>query len=326
MYNTPPLSPPLSPSKHIKQPQSTQSSRTNSQKKLKMKRILIALLLTLVLVIVWKISLQLLRRPTLEIVYAYYDEDIDKFSGFANLIRQRLHWRFKLSDTVYVKQEPSDELSKKLGKIVDNVVYLPNVGREGGTYLHHIIQRYKATIFPDNLNTSQDLVLADKTLFLQPHPAWYWIMYDRLNFILPSSAFLSLGPYVRGNCGVTEGHTLPQMKSIYQLFTGTECPDDQDQLVTWAGQFLVSQDRILNNPLGRYVEMLNLIEAPSGDAIHDETPWWFANKNDPSNPFIGHSLERSWPVIFDCNQPSFINEHACGGQHKAGSKHCQCFD
>lgn len=301
-YNTPPISPPLSdynlsPSKLIKQANNLQRSTT---KKSNFKRIFVALLLTLSSIIAWKLSIQLINRPTLEIVYSYYDEDLDEFSRFANLVRQRLHWNFKLSDTVYVKHKPSSTLNKQLNKIVDNVVYLPNIGREGGTYLHHIIQRYKSTIFPDNLNTPHDPVLAEKTLFLQPHPAWYWIMYERLNFIQPSSAFLSLGPYVKGNCGVTEGHTYPQMQTIYQLFTGADCPEDQDQLVTWAGQFLVSQDRILNNPLGKYVDMLKLVEAPSDDPIHSETPWWFASKNDPSNPFIGHSLERSWPIIFNC--------------------------
>ncbi|TIC69353.1 hypothetical protein E3Q02_00900 [Wallemia mellicola] len=325
--HSPPLTPPLTDYDYVDKKNTPPSKFKTYNSKSYFKKFFIGLILTLLSIIAYKISLVLISRPTLEIVYSYYDEDLDEFSRFSNLVRQKLHWKFRITDTVYVKNEAhSPILHKQLNKIVDNVAYLPNIGREGATYLHHITQRYKATIFPDDLNNQTDEILADKTLFLQPHPAWHWIMYDRLDHINVDTGYISLGPYVPGSCGVSEGHTLPQMKTIWQLFTNTECPEDETQLVTWAGQFMVSQDRILNNPYSKYADILSMLEAPADDPIHSETPWWFMSKNDPSNPFIGHSLERSWPIIFDCNRPDFSDPEKCGGKAEAGSPECQCFD
>lgn len=52
---------------------------------------------------------------------------------------------------------------------------------------------------------------------------------------------------------------------------------------TWAGQFVVSRERILQNPLSAYVHMWEIFNAPPGHWIWDEG--W--GNNEPTNPTFG---------------------------------------
>ena len=90
---------------------------------------------------------------------------------------------------------------------------------------------------------------------------------------------------------------------------------------TWAGQFAVSRERILRNPLEKYQDLSDLFHAPADHPIWTEG---WAN-NEPSNPTLGHALERTWPIIFDCDRPELAT--LCGdGVPKSGGKGCQCYD
>lgn len=55
--------------------------------------------------------------------------------------------------------------------------------------------------------------------------------------------------------------------------------------------------------------------------------WGPNDSGTPSNPAVGHSLERAWPFIFGCNVPEIAescpDEKPEGGWTKAG---CQCLD
>ena len=84
------------------------------------------------------------------IVVARYNESID-WTKFYNCI-------------IYNKGDPIENTNT-----TTNVTTLPNVGREGHTYLHHIINNYDT--------------LSDYTMFLQGNP----FDHTSLESILPSS-------------------------------------------------------------------------------------------------------------------------------------------
>ena len=218
--------------------------------------LILSIIITIVIIKLVKVYLSNLIK--LELVISYYNENIEDFARYLKTLK-KLNKKFHLTKTIYVKNSklPQDTLTFFHNNF-DSVIHLDNIGREGGTFLYHIISRYKATLFPDNMDSVQD-VLPHLTMFLQPHQAWNWILEPRLDYINKHTGFLSLGPYVAGNCGTTVGHYLPQMNTIFKLFNGYECPQDESQLVTWAGQFIVSHDRILSNPISTYVEMYNLL-------------------------------------------------------------------
>ncbi|ORY31795.1 hypothetical protein BCR39DRAFT_525399 [Naematelia encephala] len=159
--------------------------------------------------------------------------------------------------------------------------------------------------------------LGGHTLFLQPHIAWDWVMMPRLDIIEPSTGFLSFGPYITQTEGKdATGNVFPRLKDIYSSFRMDLSPPHA-VLATWAGQFVVSRKRILDNKRQTYQNLWNKFHAPTEHWIWKEG-WW---NNEPSNPTLGHALERSWPVIFACEDASIAE--TCGEGH---GPTCQCLD
>lgn len=128
---------------------------------------------------------------------------------------------------------------------------------------------------------------------------------------------MSFGPYINQTCGMDSlNQAFPRMADIYSAFRGDLCPPIP-QLATWAGQFVVSKKRILENQLRLYENLREKFHAPPEHWIWKEG-WW---NSKPSNPTLGHALERSWPVIFDCTD--YTKAETCGEGH---DKTCQCLD
>lgn len=83
----------------------------------------------------------------------------------------------------------------------------------------------------------------------------------------------------------------------------------------------VSKRRILAQPYARYASISALMEAPQGHWIHDQ--WGPNESGGPSNPALGHSLERAWPVIFSCRDVALAD--GCPDDEYRRDK-CQCLD
>ena len=77
---------------------------------------------------------------------------------------------------------------------------------------------------------------------------------------------------------------------------------------------------IENLPRRRY-------QAPLGHWIYnhtiDENFHWGGSNFGPENPLLGHSLERSWPIIFGCHEPHVALQCGLFGMDL---EQCQCFD
>jgi len=170
-------------------------------------------------------------------------------------------------------------------KIADEVVPLKNIGREGATYLVRLTSRR-------TLNPQSHIVrhyptghvdFARHTLFLQPHLAWDWVMKPRLSKVHKSTGFMSFGPYINMTEGVdVHGNTFSRINDIYAMFRQDLHPP-HTLLATWAGQFIVSRKRLLDNTFKSYRNLLSVFEAPEDHWIWKEG-WW---NSQPSDPTLG---------------------------------------
>ncbi|KAK4703562.1 hypothetical protein P7C70_g2651, partial [Phenoliferia sp. Uapishka_3] len=133
--------------------------------------------------------------PTLDVIFSHHSEPVDLFQEFVDGLRDRsIIPRHRTRMIVYSKANDSVVEGLKAVKGIDEIVQLPNIGREGETYLTHILSRYNASLSNDPKETA--LPLADFTMFLQDHPAWNWVMEPRLDFFdAARTGYLSLGEY-----------------------------------------------------------------------------------------------------------------------------------
>lgn len=248
------------------------------------------------------------RTSDVDIVVAHYDEDVNILKESLSQVVKRLSYGTSHRITIYSKGARDTEGLQELLELADEVVSLPNVGREGETYLSHIVRHY------DNAETD----FGTHTIFMQPHIAWDWVFLPRLeNCFGRNTGFLSFGPHVNQTCGKdSAGLEFRRMADIYSAFRADLCPPEP-VLATWAGQFVVSRRRILDNKLKAYANLRNIFHAPEGHWIWKEG--W--GNNEPSNPTLGHALERTWPVIFDCTDIKIAE--TC---HDGHGSTCQCYD
>jgi hypothetical protein len=70
------------------------------------------------------------------------------------------------------------------------------------------------------------------------------------------------------------------------------------------------------------------MQAPEDHWIHEEGDFWkYHGEPGPSNPYLGHALERSWPTIFGCLDPHIADN--CGDDDTmpdVPDVTCQCLD
>ncbi|GAA5952656.1 hypothetical protein JCM21900_006062 [Sporobolomyces salmonicolor] len=294
--------------------------------------------------------------PTLDIVFSYFNESVPEFEQHVkHVLDLGMTQRYRTRVSLYSKGGGEVAALERI-EGVDEVLQLPNAGREGGTYLTHILRRFAPPAPDDPFGAGQETSHADLTLFLQHHLAWSWIADQRFDFVDDRTGFLALGPWVKNDCGEDLHGTgkYERMKDIYvmarcsakmcapllsrsptlslvelmarlsphPLYTQF-CPPTL-QLSSWAAQFIVSRQRIVANPPGKYQRLRELLEAPKEHWIYTEGAHFsWHGAMGPSNPYLGHALERSWPVIFNCTDPNIASRCPDDRYDKEA---CQCLD
>ncbi|GAA93549.1 uncharacterized protein L969DRAFT_557826 [Mixia osmundae IAM 14324] len=254
---------------------------------------------------------------SIDLVVSFYDESPSDVLTELTFIRSLLP-AANLTTYVYSKSATAslEELRDTLG--ADHVAYLPNVGREGGTYLDHIISHYDRQDF------------ADHTLFTQAHLSYREIAERRLGALRSSTDYLHLAPYVPSECGLDQRvwFMLPRLREIVNYFNAA--PNSfchGRQLASWAAQFIVSRRKIMARTVEQYQTINTMIGAPEAHWIYaDHVPegWdWGGQGNNPGNNYFGHSLERAWPVIFGCDDVRIADE--CPDE-SADPLQCQCLN
>jgi hypothetical protein len=170
----------------------------------------------------------------LEIVLSMYQEPIDEVGKLISNLKSIP----TLSDahvTIYIKDSEANNTHVKQKTGANYVITLPNVGREGETFLNHILYKWDS--------------LARQTIFLQAgihNPREFYIHIK--NYYNGSTGFLNLG-WPGGVCDCENCsdrfswrdtlHFLPQLHN--QVYNSTRC---DSILLSYKGQFIVSAARI----------------------------------------------------------------------------------
>ncbi|GAA5903413.1 hypothetical protein JCM8208_001913 [Rhodotorula glutinis] len=293
--------------------------------------------------------LALAPSPTLDIVIAHHSRPPSAVAHHLAAVQLAPHVRkSRVRIYLYEKGDWTDqELWRGLSGVMDprrdEVVRLPNVGREGGTYLEHVVRHYNASLSSSSPRGGgpwssraarvgrggEERVrpFADTTLFLQDHLAWPGVAGPRLRHTLSSrTGFLSLGPYLSNLCGHDSevGTEMGGIEDIFELVKGRRCVRGEEQdrvLSTWFGQFAASRATLLKNGFDVYERLVRTVEAPDGDPIHQQY-----NPSGPStssDPAFGHALERSWPLLLRCDDKRIADTCPNGAWDP---RDCQCDD
>jgi hypothetical protein len=219
---------------------------------------------------------------------------------------------------IYTK-DPSadiDQLQKQTG--AKSVIQLSNVGREGHTYLHHIIEQWDD--------------LAAQTFFLQAEIHNSREFFPRVrDYYTAQTGMLSLGFSGQTcscrNCGDRFGwwdNTL--VPEIWSQVMNETCVDQQ-MLLSYKGQFVASAARLRANKKSLYETLRTALENPE-NLVHQED--YLKGRRDSMNaPFFGYTLERSWSVILQCSEERIAARcpTLLSGTRRGGSKEdCQCLD
>ncbi|KAH9880053.1 hypothetical protein J1614_002078 [Plenodomus biglobosus] len=254
----------------------------------------------------------------IEVVISMYNEPTGDIARLIRNLRD-IPQLTAIHVTIYVKDKDSDGKTIKQQTKADDVVMLPNIGREGETYLNHVLTRWDT--------------LATETIFLQARIHNPREVYSRLNrFYQPSrTGFLSLG-WSGAVCNIEdcgdeffwqdETHIFPKIQArINSSIT------QSNALLNYKGQFIVSAARIRGIDKSIYDDLREaLIDDESW--AHQE-PYLRGRKDSMSQPLFGYTMERMWNVLFQCSDmqvawkcPSLISGWRPGGN--VGD--CQCFD
>lgn len=256
-----------------------------------------------------------------EIVVSMYKEPIE---GVAKLIRN-LKSMPALSDayvTIYIKDSEANNDYIKTQVKANQVITLPNIGREGETYLNHILGRWDS--------------LAHQTIFLQAEIHNPREFYTRISnyYIRSHTGYLDLG-WVGTVCDCNacsdrlfwadETHFIPQ--TYQQVYGTSDTSACSSVLLSYKGQFAASAARIRGIDKNIYQGIWQ--------ALVDDKSWahqasfLHGRPDELSAPDFGYTIERLWSLLFQCSSldvawkcPSLVSRWRIGGE--VGD--CQCFD
>jgi hypothetical protein len=167
-----------------------------------------------------------------------------------------------------------DKKSAHLEKLKSSTIHLENVGREGHTYLHHIIANY------DHFDDDEHIV------FLQGHPFDHspdlFLQLKNIQARVKNSQKIDFeylskekAKFTLDRCPFT-GTRLPMRKIYQDLFGKTSDAEFEFGL---GAQFVVSGKTIRRHEKAFYEKMRDLLSYDS-------------------NPIEGHVVERFWQLVF----------------------------
>lgn len=220
-------------------------------------------------------------KQNMHVVLSYYNEPLTCVQNTMEFIKKTVENNWEIQLFIYTK-----------GGEFANATRLPNIGREGGSYLHHILTHWHA--------------LPHHVLFAQA--CAHDEMKQQLPLLKPTTQALNLGGFEHGDCDGTPAYPMRRLREIYAFVHRRFCPDGVIFKSWMKGQFLVSKHSILKNSKHVY-ELLNktLFEPPEHfihtdlKLIKDENNRKrieATELNDNAN-YFSYQLERAWSSIFE---------------------------
>ena len=277
--------------------------------------------------------------PHLHLVIAHHNEEPFWMRRWIDSVRSIAYVQeLGIKVIVYTKGRGTDLVTLKETTAADEVFQLPNVGREGSTYLHHLLNTYDDP--PPFTMFTQAIIKKGQYLSGEiegEHVAKLkdWI-YDKLSEKFTSDiGFMSLDrKHDICHCGhctdMGRDDFYPLWPQLYVMLEGTVCQELEGNVLSFNGHFIVSRKRILSRPKSIYEYLKELIDAPQDHWLHAEPePKWFEKdkgKSTPDDPKFGHTLERLWHVIFNCSNPAQMVDCDVKGMKAEGPGGCTCKD
>jgi hypothetical protein len=260
-------------------------------------------------------------RSSFDIVISAYAEPHSSIAHMISSIKSTSYLSTLQPRVIIYTKNPATDLSNLQNTTGADIVQpLPNLGREGATFLHHIVNSW------DNL--------AEKTMFIQAHAHNMRELIPRIDsYLVPNTGMLSLSfSGETCSCMNCEDHfgwsdTWSVVPSLYESVYQQPCEDDTEVLLSYKGQFVASAKRIRGVQKSVYEGLLETITSESGWS-HDER---FVSQSDsPDNPDFGFVVERVWSLLMQCAVdekvermcPSLLSGMGWGGD----VADCQCLD
>ncbi|KAK6506557.1 hypothetical protein TWF506_011462 [Arthrobotrys conoides] len=265
------------------------------------------------------------QNMTMDIVVSYFKEDVNGVEKFLQELRAIGQLQaLKPNIIIYTKNNESNvqELQRRFA--ATEVKVLPNEGREGGTYLRHIIDRYDT--------------LATHTLFIQaePHSKSRLLSRIKLYFDPSRTGMLDLGYRELRGCKCMDCRdeyswrdTMGLIPDLMAQAHHIKCDENTQVATSYKGQFIVSSKRIRAAKKALYENLNEKLVGENrvivGDPLEDRI----------DAPFFGYSLERSWAVIFQCADLTAMRDmcpgltllkKGFGDFEKARPEDCGCVD
>jgi Protein of unknown function (DUF3431) len=261
---------------------------------------------------------------TFDIIVSLYKEDPDAVAASLAKIQSLpvLEQYSRVRVFVYAKDENAKIEELRAALNLSNVIPMLNRGRETGTFLTHIIENWDD--------------LATQTMFIQAQMHSYEDALNRLSdYLSPKTGVLSLGVHEVCDCmSCTDPwdnqRTFPRLEELYSIINRRFCPPRIT--LSYLGQIVASKKRIHSHPLRMYQYIKDILESDLSDPIHSD-PRQDMFEDSITNPYFGHTMERSYMVLWNCDNPSIVDRCGNGfpalanrrGPNDADDK-CQCID
>ncbi|KAG9229045.1 hypothetical protein BJ875DRAFT_211746 [Amylocarpus encephaloides] len=269
-------------------------------------------------------SLDLSYKPAsrFDIVVSMYDEDPDYLRRTLEAIKSTaMLSTLKPNIIVYTKNPDADLAMLKQATGANVVEKMDNVGREGGTYLQHIVNKWDK--------------LAEQTMFIQAHAHNMRELIPRINdYLVPETGMLSLGfTGVQCDCeacgdrwGWEDKYTM--VPDLFKKIYKQPCKTGAPILLAYKGQFVASARRIRGIDKDIFKDLMVAINSKDGWS-HDTTIVG-DHVDRPDNPYFGFTVERIWGLLLQCATdgsvaakcPSLLS--GMGRWGEVGN--CQCLD
>jgi len=257
-----------------------------------------------------------------DIVISMYNEDPNLVKETLEAIKSTAMLKnLEPNVIIYTKDKDADLSKLKEATGANSVERLENLGREGATYLQHIVDKWES--------------LAEQTMFIQAHAHNMRELIPRINdYLIPETGMLSLGftgvECECETCGDRWGweDKYDAIPGIFQKIYGDTCDAKRPILLSYKGQFVASARRIRGIRRKIYEGLLETITSKDGWS-HNKT--YVGDAVDrPDNPYFGFTVERIWSLLMQCATdarvaakcPSLLS--GMGREGIVGD--CQCLD
>ncbi|KAK0106972.1 hypothetical protein ONS95_003687 [Cadophora gregata] len=255
-----------------------------------------------------------------DIVISAYLEEPEQIKSLLDSLRKTAYLRNQRPNVILYTKDPEANIAALKDATSANVVkQLENVGREGGTYLHHIVTNWDS--------------LAEKTMFIQAHAHNMRELLPKIeDYLVADTGMLSLG-FAGVTCSCLDcqdrwgwkdhDNVIP---TLYQQIYNQTCDSNTPILLSYKGQFVASAKRIRGISKSIYERLLLATTTMEGWGNNRD----LSDEQSLDDPVFGFTMERIWGLVMQCATddrvavrcPSLLSGKGLGGD----VRDCQCFD